>query len=1225
MGQTGAQLLIERLLSLNKEEKIVDLLHNNRNEVNASLFQIFMDPQISQLYIPSFKSVSHFQLVGKLVGEQYTRNIVDQYLRTPEEVVPEYVRPLIRMLLLEYSFDYLISLISYFKKDTRQSAHIKDRLHLLVDIAVDYLIFCKEPDQINMIIQSGPSYYTNPLAFEILNSRATDSRDYAVCMYIVQSVTDFRNQLASEKIVNQEVKKSIAAYFAESDPDAKIEMLTRAIDLSGKESGETLAFLQLLLSDAYLNRSKGLPADNSKRALNHLINAESFFTPEKYPYRWSTIQNAFGRLYAFLQEGNAANNIEHAIQCFNNALTGFPEEEAPYDRALTHNNLGSAYLERTYGNKKENISKARAYFEAALTIQNPEYTPQEWAMTMMNLGDACNNKYGAERLDTVHEAIEYYYEACSIYTKEENPVAWAKVQVKIADAYHTLSALNRSENLEKAIGFANDALTVLNSTDHIHEWATAKSTLSKFYLERVAAERMANIETALSLLEEVLPVHQKEKHPYNWAMNQLGMAHCLRVRLRGSGEENFQRAINHVVNALEILQPDKFPIDWASAQHLLGILYYERPKTDKGSDYDYSVNCFKAALKVRTIEAVPNSWMESMNSLGNSYRKRIAGTASENLEKALDCFQQILNKAEYTNNPMLMAVVQYNCGLVYRDRISGIAEENENNAINLFTQALNLHLPELEPIQCFKTAVNLGKLYYQQKDYLKSCNTLKLAHQSIEYLRAQSEKEISRRMLAAEAGDMYEVLVASCIKSNDIASAFYYAMAAKARVFNDKLGYSAQNPDELLKAFPALTAEWNKISMLRNEINSLTLQYGSMAQHAADLRSLVAAKRAQLAALVENLYYDCPQLSISLPVPVHDPEAIIKLSSSSGNIPLVEYFKSASGWGAFIVWRGSINFVELPGVSDQELNSILDTLSQYESGVMAGRSPDSFINQLADSLGSLYLHLFKPLEPFLPDNGKLVLAPSRQLHQLPFCIAYDPGRYQYLIDRYTISYIPSLGVLENLRVFAERKGKSSKGGSLLSVAYSAKDIGKPLRFAIKEAQEVARHFELEPRSVYLFEQDATTENVVRSCNTIGFDTVHFSCHGQFNFSDPSNSGLLLKGGVLTAERVMTELRLQQLPMVILSACQSGLSLSQEGDEAIGITQSFFNAGAGMVISGQWSVEDKATQVLFTKFFENRKTMNEPEALRQAMLAIRAKSEWNYPVYWAAFKVNGLIR
>lgn len=162
-----------------------------------------------------------------------------------------------------------------------------------------------------------------------------------------------------------------------------------------------------------------------------------------------------------------------------------------------------------------------------------------------------------------------------------------------------------------------------------------------------------------------------------------------------------------------------------------------------------------------------------------------------------------------------------------------------------------------------------------------------------------------------------------------------------------------------------------------------------------------------------------------------------------------------------------------------------------------------------------------------------------------------------------------------------------------------------------------------PPSVHLHEQSATPQKVLEACEKNQFHTVHFSCHGHFNFNDPDSSGLLLNTGLLTVERIKTELRLTNYPAVILSACQTGQFRPEEGDEAVGLIHSFFSAGAGSVISSQWSVEDKSTKELFKIYCEKCKIMKTSEALREAMLTIRREQNWFQPIFWAPFKITGL--
>lgn len=71
-------------------------------------------------------------------------------------------------------------------------------------------------------------------------------------------------------------------------------------------------------------------------------------------------------------------------------------------------------------------------------------------------------------------------------------------------------------------------------------------------------------------------------------------------------------------------------------------------------------------------------------------------------------------------------------------------------------------------------------------------------------------------------------------------------------------------------------------------------------------------------------------------------------------------------------------------------------------------------------------------------------------------------------------------------------------------------------------------------------------------------------------------------------------------LVVLSACNTGQG-KITGDGVIGLSRSFISAGVPSIIVSLWSVPDAPTAELMQKFYENKKTMNKAQALRQAML------------------------
>ena len=143
--------------------------------------------------------------------------------------------------------------------------------------------------------------------------------------------------------------------------------------------------------------------------------------------------------------------------------------------------------------------------------------------------------------------------------------------------------------------------------------------------------------------------------------------------------------------------------------------------------------------------------------------------------------------------------------------------------------------------------------------------------------------------------------------------------------------------------------------------------------------------------------------------------------------------------------------------------------------------------------------------------------------------------------------------------------------------------------------------------------------------------VHFATHGLLDTERPGLSALVLsmvdsKGkpqdGFLRANDIFN----LKLPadLVVLSACQTGLGKEIKGEGLVGLTRGFMYAGAARVVVSLWSVNDKATAELMTKFYEKmlKQGARPAAALRAAQVEMWKQKQWQSPYYWAAFTMQG---
>ena len=310
----------------------------------------------------------------------------------------------------------------------------------------------------------------------------------------------------------------------------------------------------------------------------------------------------------------------------------------------------------------------------------------------------------------------------------------------------------------------------------------------------------------------------------------------------------------------------------------------------------------------------------------------------------------------------------------------------------------------------------------------------------------------------------------------------------------------------------------------------------------------------------------------------------------------------------------------------------------------------------APLLRELYTLLIAPIDYSLPDDDALIsLEPHGALWLLPFAALTDvDGRW--LGDRYRLLWAFSAELQTRIR--AEPAQAINPAPLLignptmpdLSYLHDAVETIQPLPGAEKEAHFVADLLTTHTPTT-LTGDNAHWLNVVARMPT--HRILHFATHGLANAERPLESFIVLAQtnddlvnalydldyqqqgrlapllsllnyeghrGLLTARQVQA-LGLSA-ELVVLSACQTGLG-QIAGDGMIGLSRAFLIAGARSVLVSQWSVSDEATLLLMQHFYTAwLATDDRAEALRQAMIAVRADPRFTHPRFWAPFVLLG---
>jgi CHAT domain-containing protein/tetratricopeptide (TPR) repeat protein len=164
--------------------------------------------------------------------------------------------------------------------------------------------------------------------------------------------------------------------------------------------------------------------------------------------------------------------------------------------------------------------------------------------------------------------------------------------------------------------------------------------------------------------------------------------------------------------------------------------------------------------------------------------------------------------------------------------------------------------------------------------------------------------------------------------------------------------------------------------------------------------------------------------------------------------------------------------------------------------------------------------------------------------------------------------------------------------------------------------------------------DASEDNI-DTRDISKYRVLHIATHGLLNAERPQFTGVVLslvgnksEDGFLRTDEVFN-LHLGS-PLVMLSACETGLGKEKRGEGVMGLTRAFIYAGAPTVGVSLWSVADKSTADLMTDFY--RRLLSAPAsgpagvsasaAMRDAQLAMITGKKYSAPFYWAPFVLVG---
>jgi CHAT domain-containing protein len=176
----------------------------------------------------------------------------------------------------------------------------------------------------------------------------------------------------------------------------------------------------------------------------------------------------------------------------------------------------------------------------------------------------------------------------------------------------------------------------------------------------------------------------------------------------------------------------------------------------------------------------------------------------------------------------------------------------------------------------------------------------------------------------------------------------------------------------------------------------------------------------------------------------------------------------------------------------------------------------------------------------------------------------------------------------------------------------------PLPGAREEALEVARLLHTTAAVGSAATKDFLRGRLSADQNILSL--IYLATHGIADPVNPMDGSFLALKDAHFFAREIKRLRFPHRPLVVMSACQSGLGKVFPGG-IFGLARAWHYAGASRVVMSLWNVSDEATRYLMVSFLGSVASGYSAErALRLAMIATR--QFYPDPALWAAFTIFG---
>lgn len=966
--------------------------------------------------------------------------------------------------------------------------------------------------------------------------------------------------------------------------------------------------------------------------------------------------------------------------------------------ARSRDNIGIIY------ERLGQVTMAREYYKQAIEIYRGIGDVAGEAYSLVNIGSVY------ERFGNYSRALEHYNKSLEISRKIEYAAGEARSLINIGNVYYILGRYTEAlEYHKKSLEISREIGDVIGEADSLGNFGIVYKQLGQYT-------------KALEYYKKSLEIFLKIKYVADEAklLNNIGSIYLSLGR--------YAEALEHYNKSLVIRRKIKDVTGKANSLHNIGLVYFRL------GQYNRTLEYYKESLEIfQTVESLVSE-ANVLNSIGMVYD--ILGQFTEALEYYKESFEilriikDVAVEAGVLNNigVVYIGLGQYTEALKYSNKALDIYRRIGNAAgkaeslgnIGIAYIRVGEHKDALDPIKesirlseengvlesVWRGRRLLGEALWKSGRGKEAVSSYKKAIDVIEeiYRNTSGFKEEERSSMIGKKSFVYRELIELLLelhrkfpdKGFD-KEAFVISEKSKSRVFQELMAKagarSVFSGDEVFQKM--IEKEKQFIEKTTNLRQDLVKEMSRPEKKRND--EVVKSIKEQLSKAEQSLrehrkkiddkYPRYADLKRPKPLKVEDLQSILKSDET-----LLSYAVVKEKTVAFVIGKKRFKLIELD-IGREELTRLI---KRFRKG-LDNISEDTWLEDLRQfkprSAYALYQKIFLPVIPELQRRVKLFLSADDLLYTLPFEALVDMefdgklfrkrGRssdlkeystLHYLIESYTITYIPSASVLRSLRkygkpgygnwskplvafadpVFSAEESKTGIGGNgikqngineetSLTVRLLTRSTGrielKRLKESSLEAKAISGIVNGKDEDIYL-RGKATEENIhISGLHKARY--LLFSTHGLLggDFSGVAEPALALtlvnnppgKDGFLTMSEVLgLDLNAE---LTVLSACNTygRGEKAGRGEGFVGLTRSFMYAGSKSLLVTHWSVESQAARDLMIETFRNMKRITGPEALREAKLKMKDsfrkleedfKLSLSHPFFWAPFVLVG---